>query len=102
MKTDTKRTKPAPRARKMWANYYPDADGFVCLHGTRTCAKANAADDCSHAAIPVAVIPLHDVGALVRCAYEASRIPGFDGFAQMRAAITAIGVLPRTRKGGAK
>ena len=87
MKTDTKRTKPTPRARKMWANYYPDADGFVCLHGTRTCANANAADDCSHAAVPVAVIPLDDLYALGD---------------SMVSALTAIGVLPSTRKGGAK
>ena len=54
------KTKPTPRARKMWANYYTDADGFVCLHGTRTCAKDNVAEDCLNAAIPVAVIPLDD------------------------------------------
>ena len=86
MKTKTKtKTKPALCARKMFANYYPRADGFVCLHGTRTCAKANAADDYSHAAVPVAVIPLRDPYAL--------------GDA-MVSALTAIGVLPR--KGGRK
>ena len=83
MKTKTK-TKPTPRARKMWANYYTDADGFVCLHGTRTCAKANAADDYSHVAIPVAVIPLDNPYAL--------------GDA-MVSALTAIGVLPKQKKG---
>lgn len=54
------KTKPKLRALRMWANYYPDADGFVCLHGTRTCAIDNLEFDCSHAAIPVAVIPLND------------------------------------------
>ena len=92
------KTKPTPRARRMWANYYRDAS---VLHETRKMAAHCAAPGAMHEVIPVAVIPLDDVGALVRCAYEASRIPGFDGFAQMRAALTAIGVLPK-QKGGRK
>ena len=98
----TMKTKPKPRALRMFANYYPAEDGCVCLHRTRTRANSMANDGCSHAAIPVAVIPLDDAGALVRCAYEASRIPGFDGFAQMTAALAAIGVLPKQKKGGRK
>lgn len=99
------KTKPTPRARKMWANYYTDADGFVCLHGTRTCANANAADGYSHAAIPVAVIPLDNPEALVDAAVT-SHSHSYCGIATrrqaMRAALTAIGVLPKQRKGGAK
>ena len=92
------KTKPTPRARKMWANYYPEAT--ICWP-TKRKALMRSGPSRRHRAIPVVVIPLHDVGALVRCAYEASRIPGFDGFAQMRAALTAIGVLPKS-KGGRK
>ena len=81
------KTKPKPRARRMWANYYPAEDGCVCLHRTRTRANSMANDGCLHAAIPVAVIPLDDLYTLGD---------------SMVSALAAIGVLPRTRKGGAK
>lgn len=84
----------------MWANYYK-APFNPCLHKTRRAAALRCGPACIHTG-RVAVIPLDDVGTLVRYAYEASRIPGFDGFAQMKAALTAIGVLPRQRKGGRK
>ena len=94
MKTDTKRTK-TPRARNMWANYYPENPTRPVLHKFRKDAEHCVAPGAAHAAIPVAVIPLHDSEALVRCAYEASRLPGENGLTQMRAALAAIGVLPK-------
>ena len=87
------------KARRMWANYYPE---IVCVHHTRKSAGVSGDPSYYPHAIPVAVIPLDNLEALVHCAYEASRLPGEDGLTQMRAALTAIGVLPRTRKGGAK
>lgn len=94
--------KPALRARKMFANYYPDTDGFVCLHGTRASANANAADGYSHAAVPVAVIPLDDAPALQSAAFNAycdAQDANRDSMECIVAALTAIGVLPRTKKG---
>lgn len=92
------KTKPAPRARRMWANYYRNVR---TLHKTRKMAAHCVAPGAIHEVIPVAVIPLDDPEALVHCAYESSRLPGEDGLTQMRAALTAIGVLPK-QKGGRK
>lgn len=101
MKTKTKtKTKTALRARKMFANYYPGITSVPTMHPSRSRALGGSAGTVSP--VPVAVIPLDNPEALVHCAYEASRLPGEDGLTQMRAALTAIGVLPRTRKGGAK
>lgn len=96
------KTKPKPRARKMWANYH--AEGYVCLYSIKgRCMNSSA----EHIAIPVAVIPLDDQGALIAKATAAflaedrkpeSWIPDDC----MVAALSAIGVLPRQRKGGAK
>lgn len=88
------------RARKMWANYYPT--GIVC-HSLRRKARINAPANCLSAAVPVAVIPLDDVDSLVRKATDAY----FSSLERntenrWRAALAAIGVLPRQRKGGAK
>lgn len=84
MKTDTKRTKPTTRARKMWGNYYGE---FVACHDTRSSAQTGAdAGMSALIAIPVAVIPLNDPYAL--------------GDA-MVSALTAIGVLAKS-KGGRK
>ena len=60
MKTDTKRTKSTPRARRMWANYYPENPTRPVLHRSRKDAKHCVAPGATHAAIPVAVIPLGD------------------------------------------
>ena len=90
-----------PRARKMWANYYPT--GIIC-HPLRRKARINAPANCLSAAIPVAVVPLDDVDAMVLVAalewtkFRMENNPSV----RMRAALTAIGVLPRQRKGGAK
>jgi hypothetical protein len=57
------KTKPKPRARRMWANYY--ADESCRLLNTRASAKRYAAfGSVETAAIPVAVIPLHDLTTL--------------------------------------
>ncbi len=76
------KTKPKLRARRMWASYYKG--GFVFLDEKRNYALDNAAKDYLHAAIPVAVIPLHEPTALGD---------------SMVSALTDLGVLPRARKG---
>jgi hypothetical protein len=76
------KTKPKLRARRMWASYYKG--GFVFLDEKRNYALDNAAKDYLHAAIPVAVIPLHEPTALGD---------------SMVSALTSLGVLPRARKG---
>ena len=76
------KTKPKPRARRMWANYY--ADGDVLLHTTRKAAQNRARPSAILAAVPVAVIPLHEPTALGD---------------SMLSALTSLGVLPRARKG---
>ena len=97
------KTKPTPRARKMFANYYGD---FVACHSTKTDAilLCDIADPASPSAIPVAVIPLHDPEALVDAAVT-SHSHSYCGIATrrqaMRAALAAIGVLPKS-KGGRK
>lgn len=83
MKTKPK-PKPKLRARRMWANYYPEAT--ICWP-TKRKALIRSGPSRRHRAIPVAVIPLHNPYAL--------------GDA-MVSALTAIGVLPKQRKGGAK
>ena len=99
MKTDTKRTKLTPRARRMWANYYPE---IVCVHHTRKSAGASGDPSYPHA-VPVAVIPLDTPESLVNKAVKGFFRGGqLDAYSDMRAALAAIGVLPRTRKGGAK
>ena len=52
------KTKPSPRARKMWCNYYGE---FVACHDTRSSAQTGAdAGMSALIAVPVAVIPLND------------------------------------------
>lgn len=97
------------RARKMWANYY--ADGIRRIHSTKESARAvrcfTGGKSSVPKTIPVAVIPLDDQGALIAKATAAflaedrkpeSWIPDDC----MVAALIAIGVLPRQRKGGRK
>lgn len=54
------KTKPSPRARRMWANYYPENPARPALHYSRKDAEHYVAAGATHAAIPVAVIPLDD------------------------------------------
>jgi len=97
------KTKPTPRARKMWANYHPHCpapDIFDSKARAMSWAKSYST---MVKTVPVAVIPVHDPEALVDAAV-ASHSHSYCGIATrrqaMRAALTAIGVLPR--KGGRK
>jgi hypothetical protein len=109
MKTDTKRTKPKPKARRMWANYYPYGpvpDTFDSKARAMSWAKYLPAT----VTVPVAVIPLDDVDTLIvaasaahysaECEGKRLKRPVTNGDC-MRAALTSIGVLPK-RKGGRK
>jgi len=80
------KTKPTPRARRMWANYYPENPQRPVLHYSRKDAEHCVAFGVTHAAVPVAVIPLHDLTTLGD---------------SMVSALTSLGVLPK-RKGGRK
>jgi hypothetical protein len=75
------KTKPKPRARRMWANYYGD---FIACHKKRAVASCHndPGDPPSLAVVPIAVIPLHDLTTLGD---------------SMVSALVAIGVLPRAR-----
>lgn len=93
------KTKLKPKARKMWANYYPT--GIVC-HPLRRMARINAPANCLSATIPVAVIPLDDMPALQSTAYNAyceAQDANLDSMECVVAALAAIGVLPKQRKG---
>ena len=101
------KTKPTFRARKMWANYYPENPARPVLHKSKKDAEHCVAFGAAHAAIPVAVIPLNDVRSLIDRATSAHynavqahpyRVPTPGA---MTAALTAIGVLPKS-KGGRK
>ena len=103
------KTKPTPRARRMWANYYPENPARPILHYSRKDAEYCVAFGAAHAAVPVAVIPLDNPEALVARAAEAFYELEHEGYCErrrvdysyMRAALTAIGVLPKS-KGGRK
>jgi hypothetical protein len=94
------KTKTKLRARRMWANYY--ADGRIAFFKQQALASlmkgfANAET------VPVAVIPLHDTDKMINTAFEAYWTAWALNSAtcqqSMRAALTAIGVLPRAKKG---
>lgn len=89
------------KPRKMWANYYPDKD--VTLHRLKCKAHLFSAEHTVATAVPVAVIPINDVDELVARASCAFNNDPFDRDAArddaMRDALTAIGVLPKQRKG---
>lgn len=96
------KNKTNPHARRMWANYYPENPQCLMLHKSRKGAKHCLAPGATHAAIPVAVIPLDDVDALVAAANDAyDTEPTMSSTNGMIAALAAIGVLPRA-KGGRK
>jgi hypothetical protein len=93
---ETKTTKL--KARRMWANHYDRrTDCFPKERGARHMAENTASD----IAVPVAVIPLDDVQALVNKVAAAIDNKIICGSLTdiTRAALTAIGVLPRARKG---
>lgn len=89
-----------PKPRKMWAN--PADFGELSMHLT-------AARDPSHDrgnTDPVSVIPLNDTSEMISRATQAFMdypwTPGARQADRMRAALVAIGVLPRATKGGRK
>lgn len=107
------------KARRMWANYYPN--GAVFARPTKAASiRALSPRISVHACVPVAVIPLDDVEALVceatlaatnaarKLVFKAplSRISDSEHPENncdiTRAALTAIGVLPKQRKKGRK
>ena len=79
------KTKTRPSARRMWGNYY--AGGDVLVHTSRKSAQRWALHEVTMAGVPVAVIPLDEITKLGD---------------SMVSALTAIGVLPKRRKGGRK
>lgn len=86
------------KARRMWANFY--RKGCAC-HPTRRACDDAMRKDLIVTTVPVAVIPLDDVPALVRTAGDAFH-DSYDGHicqADIVAMLTAIGVLPKQRKG---
>ena len=97
-----------PKARKMWANYYAQGQS-MSIHGSKKIAQNLMEFEPTHQAVPVAVIPLDDPEALVARAAEAFYELEHEGYCErrrvdysyMRAALTAIGVLPKS-KGGRK
>jgi len=97
------KTKPTPRARRMWANYYPENPARPVIHESRKSAKHCVAPGATHAAIPVAVIPLHDPEALIsRASYVVDNMISTATIGDIvRAVLVSSGVLPKS-KGGAK
>lgn len=102
------KTKPTPRARRMWANCYPNCTVLDVFHSKARAMSWTTGLSTTVKTIPVAVIPLHDPEALVATAADAhyaalqlakGRITNGDC---IRAALTAIGVLPKQKKGGRK
>lgn len=80
------------KARRMWAN--PADFGERSMHLT---AHPDPSSDRGNV-VPVAVIPLDDVDELVDKAHRAF-LTSFGTADGMRAALAAIGVLPKQRKG---
>jgi hypothetical protein len=94
------KTKPKLRARRMWANYYPD--GRLGIYRTKRSATYFRGLFGGEAT-PVAVIPLHDVPKLTakaKDAYVNACHAHVTTSGRMTYLLTAIGVLPR--KGGRK
>jgi hypothetical protein len=95
--------KTKPRARRMWANYY--AGGDVLVHTSRKSAQSWALHEVTMAGVPVAVIPLDDVPKLMakaKDAYVDACHAHVTVSGRMTYLLTAIGVLPKPRKGGRK
>lgn len=97
------KTKPTPRARRMWANYYPENPARPILHYSRKSAEQCVLHDATHAVIPVAMIPLHDPEALIsRASYVVDNMISTATIGDIvRAVLVSSGVLPKS-KGGRK
>ncbi len=96
------KTKPKLKARAMWArqSYWGDADAYSKMNPTRA----------GRGRVRVSVIPLHDQEEVLNIAhdtyrreYETMLFAGDDSKISsrdcMRAALAAIGVLPKQKKG---
>ena len=94
---------PIPSARRMWANYYPENPQCPMLHKSRKGAKFCLSPGATHAAIPVAVIPLDNPEALIsRASYVVDDMICTATIGDIvRAVLVSSGVLPKS-KGGAK
>lgn len=87
------------KARRMFANYYPHCPVPEIFH-SKSRAMSWAKYYSTTVTVPVAVIPLDDMEALVEKAKTAFNLEGSGLFTPaMRAALAAIGVLPKQRKG---
>lgn len=84
-----------PKARRMWANPVD----LRLRNSEVVCTPAQDRREHRVTITPVAVIPLDDVDTLVDKSYEAYCGAGGDGKDGIRAALAAIGALPRARKG---
>jgi hypothetical protein len=94
------KTKPKLRARRMWANYY--SNGAVAFFSKKRSACLFKGFS-KAATVPVTVIPLDNVEQIVlEALYAWGNHKGEDTASSMRAALTAIGVLPKPRKGDRK
>jgi hypothetical protein len=92
------KTKTKPRARRLWANFY--SNGAVAFFSTKRSACLFKGFS-KAATVPVAVIPLGNADELVDVAGDAFSA-AHDGHlckSDIVAMLTAIGVLPRTKKG---
>jgi hypothetical protein len=85
----------------MWANYYSSG---LALHPSKASAINGSEKTARPEALPVAVIPLDDIETLIVAA-AAAHYKAWSGIGKptngdcMRAALTAIGLLPKQRKG---
>lgn len=90
--------KTKPKARVMWANYYPVGCASAVVHATKARAEEGAAG-CVEP-VRVAVIPLCDVDGIVDEAANAyaeySGLPAYES--PIRAALTAAGIPCLNRK----
>jgi len=90
-----------PKPRRMWANHYDR--GAACFLTKKAALKDDATcmfPVAFSVAVPVAVIPLDDIPALVKSA-RAAFFADNSGHGVV-AALTAIGVLPKSRKQGGR
>jgi len=92
---------PKLKARRMWANCY-STDNALYAHPTKQAAIRRSFGQASLNAIPVAVIPLDDRDALVQIARDEvfrGNLRDEDSYTVANRVLTAIGVLPRAKKG---
>ena len=94
--------KPTPRARRMWANYYPPITSVPTMHPSRSRALGGSAGTVRP--VPVVVIPLDNPEALIsRASYVVDNMISTATIGDIvRAVLVSSGVLPKSLKGGRK